>query len=163
MKKGYTLIETVAAFLLIGVMVLSVAVSLVPITEGFSQTIRNSDSAQKAMLAYARMTSELITITNVVSGTSQAVTYDLLDPDGVGVRRTLSWSGVSGDSLLLDNVPLSDDVARFELSYARKPGLPAQATWFEGARLIGVRLDTRQTTSIYSNRIAPRNLAGGGG
>jgi len=163
MKQGYTLIETVAVFLLMAVMVLSVAVSLVPMSEGFSQTVLNSDSAQKAMLACARITSEFMTITNIVSGNARSLTYDLLDPDGIGVRRTLSWSGSPGDFLLLDDVPLSDDVARFELHYAQTPESPPQPVWFSEARMIGFRMDTRQTTTIYSNRVAPRNLAAEGG
>lgn len=163
MKKGYTLIETVAVFLLIAVMMLSVAVSLVPMSDGFSQAIRNSDAAQKSQLAWMRISSEFTSISNVVAGSSQSITYDFLDPAGNTLRRTLSWSGLPGDALLLDNIPLTDDVADFSLNYALAPGAPGQPSWFAGARLIGIELQTLQATATYSNRIAPRNLIPGGG
>lgn len=163
MKRGYTLIETIAVFLLIAVMMLSASVALVPMSDGFSQAIQNSDAAQKAQLAFMRLASELTTISNVAASSAQSLTYDFLDPTGVSVHRTLSWSGLPGDALLLDQVPLTDDVADFGLGYASAPGAPTQPVWFSGARLISIRLETLQAAAVYSNHIAPRNLSSGGG
>lgn len=160
MKQGFTLIETIAVLLLIAVMMLSAAVALVPLSEGFTQAIQNADTAQKAQLALARISRECITITNVASGSAHAMTYDFLDPEGMGIRHVLSWSGVPGDPVLLENVPLMDGVAGFELRYAASPGSPGQSSWFEGARMILLRLETMAAPAVYTNRISPRNIQG---
>ena len=150
MKTAFTLIEVVATLLLVAILAVSVAISLLPMAQGLMQVRDNTAAAQKARLAMARIAREFTTITNVVSSGSGAITYDFLVPNGnwYAVRRhTLSWSGSAGAPLLLEGVPLSDDVANFSLSYA--PGPPP---------VIGILLQSQEGGQAFRTGIAPRNM-----
>lgn len=158
MKKAYTLIEMIAVLLLVGVLVLSATVALVPLAQAFLQVRQNSDAAQKSCFALARITRELTTVTNVVSGTSRSITYDLLDEHGVLRRRTLAWSGVAGTPLTLEGVPLMDDVGSLEFRYFTLPGESALAAWTPQCREIETALGLASVGSSYTLRIRPRNV-----
>ena len=115
MKKGFTLIEVIATLLLVAILAVSMVISLLPMTQGLMQVRANTGTAQKARLAMSRIAREFTTISNVVSSGSSAITYDFLVPSGnwyATLRHTLSWNG---DELLLEGVPLCDDVAGFDL------------------------------------------------
>ena len=47
MKRGFTLIELVAVLLLVGVLVASSVVSLIPVAEGLVQARRNATALRK--------------------------------------------------------------------------------------------------------------------
>ena len=150
MKKGFTLIEVIATLLLVAILAVSVAISLLPMTQGLMQVRDNAAAAQKARLAMARLTRELTTISNVVSSGSGGIMYDFLVPAGnwyATRTHTVSWSGTPGAPLLLEGVPLSDDVANFSLSYA--PGPPP---------VIDIVLQSQVGGNVFSTRIAPRNM-----
>jgi hypothetical protein len=158
MKRAYTLIETVAVMLLVGVLVLSATVALVPMAEAFLQAKQNADALQKVGLATARITRELTTITNVVSGTDRVLRYDHLDEQGLPRQHVLAWSGAAGAPLLLDNVILLDDVQYFELRYYGMPGEAYQSVWTAASREIEVGLGLRKAPGAYTLRIRPRNV-----
>lgn len=160
MKRGFTLIEMIAVLLIVGVLAFATAVALVPMAEGYLQVRDNADAAQSMAFATARLTREFSSITNVVSGTARAITYDHLDQDGLLRRRTLEWSGTPGTSMTLDDVPLLDDVGDLEFRYYTAPGQPAQAAWTGTSREIETSL--RLVTDIHPCvlRIRPRNLRG---
>lgn len=150
-KQGFTLIEIVATLLLVSILAASVVISLLPMTEGLMQVRDNASAAQKARLAMARLSWEFTTITNVVSSGPRTLTYDFLVPAGnwyASLRHTLSWSGTPGEPLLLEGVPLSDDVAQFGLAYSVATPLA-----------IDVVLQSQVGVHSFSNRIVPRNLA----
>ncbi len=152
MKKGFTLIEIIATLLLVAILAVSVAISILPMTQGLMQVRVNTAAAQKARLALVRLSREFTTITNVASSSSSAITYDLLVPsDGwyAALHRTLSWSG---DELRLNGATLCDDVADFNLAYA--PGPPP---------VIHVTLTMADAMggNSYSNTISPRNIPAG--
>ena len=150
MKAGFTLIEMIAVLILVSILVSSATLSFVPMAEALTQVRTNTRAMQKSRLAMGRLTREFTTITNVVASGSGAITYDFLVPNGnwYAVRRhTLSWSGSAGAPLLLEGVPLSDDVANFSLSYA--PGPPP---------VIGILLQSQEGGQAFSTGIAPRNM-----
>lgn len=96
MKTAFTMIEVIATLLLVSILALSVAISLLPITQALMQVRANADTAQKARLAMSRISRELTTVTNVVSIGESDITYDFLVPVGAwyAVRRhTLAWDG----------------------------------------------------------------------
>ncbi len=157
MKKGFTLIETIAVLLLVGILAAATLISLLPMTAGLQQVRANTASAQKARLAMARLAWEFTTISNIVSSGPTAITYEFLLPNSdntwyVARRHSLSWGG-AGTPLVLqdvaDNVSatLSDDVANFNLDYAAGPPLA-----------IDVTLQSLLGGNTYSNRIVPRNI-----
>lgn len=152
MKTGFTLVEMAATLLLVGILAVSVTISLLPMSQALMQVRDNSAAAQKARLAMARITREFTTISNVVARSPSAITYDFLVPTNntfVSLRHTLSWNGT--DLMLQPGaaaaVPLSDDVANFSLGYELGPPL-----------VIAVVLESRAGGNSYSNRIAPRNM-----
>ncbi len=158
MKKGFTLIEVIAVLLLVGILVLASTIALLPMVEGFMQASRNVDAAQKSHLAMSRIVREITTITNVVAGSRNTLTYDFLDPSGASLRRTLTWSGDAGAPLTLNGVPISDDVAGFEFRYYTHSGGTATPVWTDESMLIEVVLSTRSGGDTYTNRIRPRNI-----
>lgn len=162
MNRGFTLIELIVVLLLVGILALSFAISLLPMSEALELTRTNAAVAQKSRLAFARLAREFTTITNVVSSDAHSLTYEFLDPSGTAHLHALAWSGTPGDSLQIDGVPLSDDVADFELRYYAVPGGAAQANWATNSRLIEVVLESLATGDRYTNRVAPRNIGGGG-
>ena len=154
MKKGFTLIELIATLLLVALVGLSAVISMLPMAEGLMQIRDNAGAAQKARLALARISREFTTISGVVSSGPNAITYDFLVPAGAWyatVRHTLSWSGTPGDPLLLEGVPLTDDVADFALAIFDAPG-PA-TNW-----VVAVVLQSQVGSQAFSNRIVPRNI-----
>lgn len=157
MKKGFTLIEIIAVLLMVSFLALIATISLLPMTEGFFQIRRSAEGIQKTHLALARIGRELITITNVVAAGQHTLTYDFLDPAGDPHRRTLSWNGADAP-LLLNAVPLSDDVGTFELRYYATPDGAAASSWTADSRLIEFSLGTTTGPHLYTARIQPRNL-----
>ena len=154
MKNGFTLIEILATLVLVAVLAVSLVISLLPMTEGLMQVRANADAAQKARLAMARLSREFTTITNVASWSAHAIHYDFLVTSGAwhATRsHTLAWSGTPGDPLLLEGVPLTDDVADFALAVYDAPG--AATNW-----VVAVALQSQVGIHAFSNRIVPRNI-----
>ncbi|MGD9780879.1 MAG: type II secretion system protein J [Kiritimatiellia bacterium] len=159
MKKGFTLIEVVATLLLVAILAVSVVISMLPMTQGLMQVRANTSTAQKARLALSRIGREFTTITAIVSSSPDGITYDFLVPAGswyATLRHTLSRSG---DELLLEGIPLCDDVADFDLSldYAAGAPFPVIGILLSLQNVVGG--DTYATS--YSNQIAPRNMLAG--
>ncbi|HMP73826.1 MAG TPA: prepilin-type N-terminal cleavage/methylation domain-containing protein [Kiritimatiellia bacterium] len=157
MKQGFTLLEIIAAMILLSVVVLSTTLAIVPITEALFQTRQNVHSAQKTQLAVSRIVREFTTITNIVASSSTSITYDFIDPAGASLNRTLSWGGNSGNPLLLDNIPLSDDIAAFELRYLTPAGAEF-ASWNNNTVFITVRIQPLNSPTLFQTRVFPRNM-----
>jgi prepilin-type N-terminal cleavage/methylation domain-containing protein len=159
MKHGFTLIEVLVVCLLLSALALPLFISLVPVTEGLAIARVNADAGQKVRLAAARLSREFTTISNVVAGSAQNLTYEFLDPAGVSWQRQVSWSGIAGDPLTLNGVSLSDDVGWFELRYFEEPGSTRQGAWFPEAKGLEMVLECDATGDRFTNCIAPRNLS----
>ncbi len=155
---GLSLVEMLVVLLLVGALVSMSGLLLAPIVGTFMNAREASELMHESQLAMSRISRELTTITNVVSGTSVAITYDTLDSGGVAYRRTLAWSGAPGAPLLLNANTLMGGLQRFQLSYLDAVGAAAQSTWGVDSTLIEVALDTGVAGSIYTNRFYPRNL-----
>jgi prepilin-type N-terminal cleavage/methylation domain-containing protein len=161
MNKGYTLIELVAVLVLVGVLAASATVSLLPMAEGLMLARANTTTLRKIQLAATRIGQEFATLAEVVSGDLRSITYDFYIPAAGGYatnRHTLSWSGVSGDDLMLQGVALSDDMADFALNYYSSSGTAVSAV---NAHIIEVVLESLETGTRLTNRIAPRNVSVG--
>ena len=156
MNRGFTLIEIIAVLVLVVFLTATAAISLVPMAQGLMQVRENAVSLQKSRLAFARISREFTTISNVVSGTAQTIVYWFVDSTKAGHRRTLSWSGTAGEPLRLNGIPLMDDVVGFQLSYYANSGGSAQASWTTNSRAIEMILQT--PLGGHTNRIVPRNV-----
>jgi len=154
-KAGFTLIEMVVVVLLVGLLVFSVAMSVLPATEGLLLVRRNVAAAQKAQLALGRLVREFTAITNVVAGAAQSLVYDMVADSGVVQRRTDAWS--DGWALALNGIPLSDDVARFALGYYETADGSALASWNASVQLIEISLQSRDIpVRTFVNRVCLR-------
>ncbi len=155
-KSGFTLVEMVAVFLLVAILGTSIFISIIPMAEGLSQVRLNTNAAQKARLAMARMSRELTTVTNVVSSSGSSISYNFLVPAGVSsysvMHHTLAWGGSPGDPLMLEGEPLCDEVQNFSLTYT--PGPPPAID-------LVLTMVSEAGGNTYSNRIIPRNILNG--
>lgn len=156
-QQGFTLIEIIAVLLLVGTLAATVMVSLVPMVQGLAQVQTNTETAQKARLAMARIERELTTITDIAAFGTATITYRFLVPLSgdtyAEVSRILSWDGV-GSPVTLDGVPLVDHVAHFELN--RVPGPPESID-------VTLVMNNGVGTDAYTTRVVPRNILNGGG
>ncbi len=156
-RKGMTLIEIVAGLLLLGLLGISFVLAVVPVTQGLFMTRGSVEATQKTHLALTRLVREFTVITNVVSGSGQSIVYGVDDALGIGGQRTVSW--IPGESLLLNGVPLTDDVASFGLWYYAAPGGSGQQNWDNDMRIVEIRLRPQSFDAVvFTNRVYLRGL-----
>ena len=159
MKRGFTLIELVAVLLLVGVLVASSVVSLIPVAEGLVQARQNATALRKSRLAFARLSREFAAITNVSLGGPHTIQYVFLDSARTLYLRSLTWSGPPGEPLMLSGRPLTDDVGDFRLRYYDRPdGAGYASSWSTNTRLVEVQLQSLATGDSLALRLSPRNV-----
>jgi len=74
-QQGFTLIEVIAVLILMGIVALALATTLVTAVEGYLFTKDSADGAQKAQLALARISKELLRASAISTATSTTVAY----------------------------------------------------------------------------------------
>ena len=157
-RAGFTMIELIAVIVLVGALTIAAGMVMIPMVNAMRVAQQNVDSLQKAQFALARITRELTTVSNVVSGTARAMTYDTLDSTGQPHRHTLAWSGTAGEPVTLDGAPLTDDVSQFGLSYFAAPGSTPASTWSASLPNVRVVLGLGNTPMTFTNGVHMRNL-----
>ena len=156
-RRGFTLIELVMVLLLAGLLAGGFILAVVPVTQALLLVREHDGSVQKAQHMFARLSRELVLATNVVSGTSQILVYDFIDPAGIVRRRTLQ--GGQGALVTLDGVALFDDAASFSLGYRSAPGAPVQGAWSTSSRLVEIVLQSQAVSgTVFTNRVYMRNV-----
>lgn len=146
-RHGVTLIELVVVMLLAGVLAVSASLAVLPVTEGLLIVRRHVESAQKMQFVMNRLSRELSMATNVVSGDSVGIIYDV----PAGLRR-LQW--VADDALYLNDIPLLDDVEGFRVNYYAATDQPALSDWDESVRLVEIVLQAPFSSgNVYTNRV----------
>ncbi len=156
-RSGYSLIELAAVLLLAGLLATGFILVVVPVTQGFLLMRGHTDSAQKAQHFFNRMYQELVTATNVVSGTAQTLVYDRRGEGGQSQRRTLHWEG--GSVVTLNDIPLYDNVGAFALRYYTTADSAPQDDWTGTSRLIEIVLQSQiGSGTLYTNRVYMRNV-----
>ena len=157
-NRGFSLIEVLAVLLLVGVFVAFTGLLFGPVVQTFINARRATEIMHDSQLAMARISRELTTVTNVVSGSSLSITYDTLDSSGISHRRNIAWSGTPGSALLLNGNTLIDDLQQFSFSYLNNVGSPRQSSWGIDSTIIEVFMDIGIAGSSYTNRFYPRNI-----
>jgi prepilin-type N-terminal cleavage/methylation domain-containing protein len=154
-QKGFTLIEIIAVLLLVGTLAAAILTSLVPVIQGLAQVQTNTETAQKARLAMARMERELTTITEIVSSGGASITYRFLFPVSMDaytiITRTLEWNG-PGNPVRLDGVPLVDSLLNFEINH--EPGPPHAID-------LTLVMNNSVGADTFTTRVVPRNILNG--
>ena len=116
-KYGFTLIEVIAALIIIGILATIMSVGVGKIFQGYLLTKDNSETTMRAQLALSRVMKELSCIDGVSSGSKTSITYSYTR-NGVSIpNRTLSWAGSATAPLQLGSSILTQDVNDFELTY----------------------------------------------
>ena len=109
-QQGFTLVEVIAVLLLMGIVALALATTMVTAVEGYLFTKDSADAAQKAQLALARISKELLQATAVTTATSTIVAYTtpagsfqiVKNNDVITLQKT--DSPVYGPQTMIDNV-----------------------------------------------------------
>lgn len=116
----FTLVEMIAALVLIGLGAAVAATAFASLSHGFVRAQSSVELGQKAQLAVTRMTKEFTFVKHDASGPiiavtgNRSVTYTSRRDDAA---HTLAWSGVTGAPLTLDGATLAGGVASFQVTY----------------------------------------------
>lgn len=176
--KGFTLIETVAVLLIVGVIAAVAGVGIVSGVRGFVQAREASTMAMEAQLAFDRITREVLELVDVpADSTATRLVVRNVGAGGAGqfdrsieyvanareIRIANGAQGAQNGDTLINNV------TAFSLTYWQEDD--SSATWSAGTdpRLLsGVDVTFTLaapggTTRTFSNRIVPRNNENRGG
>ncbi len=74
-QQGFTLVEVIAVFLVMAIVALALATTMVTAVEGYLFSKDSADGAQKAQLALARISKELLQATAISTASSTIVAY----------------------------------------------------------------------------------------
>lgn len=151
-RKGYSLIELVAALVIMGFVGALAGMGLVNIVEGFDLVRRATDSTQKAQFAVARMVKEFTIAESVVYPLSQAgdITFDIRTLSGNETHRFYQ----QGDAIYFQNTTIS--AQSYTLTDKVKPG-GFVVTYTPSSREISITLSLEDSPKIFSTKVFHRN------
>lgn len=118
-NKGFTLIEVIVTLILVGIMATVAGMGLVTATRGYLFASNNNTLAQKGQLAMARVTRELMEVTDIsaIAIAPTSVTYKRLETVGNTTSEITRTIGLVANRLKLDGLDLVDHVQSFNLTY----------------------------------------------
>ena len=158
-QKGFTLIETIAVLILVGIIVVFAGMGITSVIQGYLLTKMNAETTQKGQVTLTRLVKEFTVISSVDSGASSATSITFTSyKQGVAGTHVVSWVG---DNLLLDGDILTDHVSGFDLGYYDSYNGTKQSTWTSTRKMIEITLSIRganDVISVFTDRVAPRNL-----
>ena len=157
-EAGFTLIEVVVTLVLVGIMAAVAGMAIVQGVQGYVFARENATTTQKAQLAMARMSLELLELTDVTTAAGNQIVYDR----DSGSHTITFASGI----VTIDGDVLVDDVDSLSLSYWKSDGTTA---WVQGTDPIGdlstiqivlvlSRPDTDIGTISFTTTIHPRYI-----
>ena len=174
-EQGFTLIETIAVILLVGIISAVLGMAIVQGVKSYVFGRTNVAISQKARLALARMDRELRAITEIDDITSNGTCIRYKRETAALEFRTI---GIEADSLRMNVIdgsdapcpsagnpgsPLLDNVSSFTLQYEDDAGNlgPNPPPLLENLRAVHIeltvsRIDSNRTES-FSAVISPRN------
>ena len=159
-EKGLTLIEVIVTLVLVGITAALAGMWIVSVANGYIFAKMNMGTTQKAQLAMTRLTKEFKAISAVTAWPAGGITYTRADiSSGSLAGQTVL---LSGSVLQLNGNTLTDGVSAFTLAYCDNTS--CAASWTDAtSRFIEITLtltgaDNVQSTSTFTQRVAPRNL-----
>lgn len=145
MKKngGFTLLEVIVVLILIGIIGVVAGMGIVRGVEGYIFARDNSSMTQKAQLALARMTREMVEISSVTAAGTTSIDFTSsrgvrkIGLDGLTIKVAEDATTLTNGDILVDNVYSGG----FTLNYFKYNGT-AWVTWgsTEDIKLLG-RID----------------------
>ena len=107
-QKGFTLIEIIAALVIMGFVMLAAGMGFVQAVEAYIFAKENAEISQKTSMALSRMTVELMNCTEIESATSSSIEYYTTAGSLDDEKRTLEFKS---SGILLNSYALIDNVA----------------------------------------------------
>ncbi|MBI5586394.1 MAG: type II secretion system protein [Deltaproteobacteria bacterium] len=159
--RGFTLIEIIVAMTIMGLLVLLGSFGLQSAVDGYTLARDNAHLSQKAQAALDRMAIEFASITfngaqsryNIITGNNSSLTYTA-NFGGADENHTIA---LGGSQVQLDNIPLTDIVGAFQLTYMNSNGAVVGGAVDPAVRIIGVSLTLNGPngiTRIFNTRVA---------
>lgn len=116
-QKGFTLIEVIVSFIMIGVLMAIAGFAFSKITAGYAQAKENSEDTQKIQVAMARIAKEFDMITGISAITATSITYTITG----NITNTFALSGstvqITGINPVIPSATLINNVTAFTLGY----------------------------------------------
>ena len=160
-EKGFSLVEIIAAIVILGLLAVFITTGTVRIIEGYFFSRDNSDTAMRGQIAITRISKELRSIEKVNFGVKRSMSYSYKRNGKTVSGRTLFWSGITSAPLMLDQNILVDNVTDFEITYHQGYNDQGNNIWSENKKIIGITLKLKGASdhiSLFSTRILSRNL-----
>ena len=148
-SKGYSLLELIAALVLMGFLIAIAGSGLADMVAGYNIVKRASEASQKAQFAMSRMIKEFTITESVGAVASGDITYDILTIAGRETHRLYQQGG----NLYFENITvdpghghvLTDDVTNFTVTYD------------SGTREIGLTLSMSDSPRVFVTSVYHRN------
>lgn len=162
--NGFTLIEIIAAVLLVGVISFSIGMGIVQAINGYAFAKQNTETLQKGQSAMARLVKEFNNITYISALTLTSLQFST-DPGNVGMNTVL----LDGTAIKMNGDILTDSVKKFELKYydsfdffstILQPYLSAPATP-SSVKIVDIEftlIGANNSDAVFRDRVALRNL-----
>lgn len=163
-QAGFSLIEMIIVFVLIGIMGAGAGLGLSNILNGFVLSKEAAATASKGQLALLRLSREFRVIKSVTSASATSITFVAKhgDTDAQNRNYTIAQSGLNitmHDGTNTDT--LVDQANNLTLAYYDTYNSAAQTTWSNTRKIIQVSITLNgpnNTTQTFTTRMAPRNL-----
>lgn len=163
-QAGFSLIEMIVVFVLIGIMGAGAGLGLSNIVNGFLLSRDAAATASKGQLALLRLSREFRVIKSVTNASATSIQFVAKhgDTDAQDKSYTVTKSGLTitmNDGASTDI--LTDQVNALTLAYYDTYNGATQTTWSNSRKLIQVTITLNgpdSTTQSFTTRVAPRNL-----
>ncbi|MEN6422817.1 MAG: type II secretion system protein, partial [Smithella sp.] len=168
-QKGFTLMEVIVTLVLVGILAALGGMGIVQAVKGYVTVRENSATSQKAQMAMARITREIVELNNIsastVSSTVLPITnisqIDKVTGSIVG-DRVIEFDAAN-KTVRINNDTLIDGVSNLTFTYYSD-----NATWTYGSYVnllsaVGVNMTLTNPSMTFQTVVAPRNNGNMGG
>ncbi|NDY56391.1 type II secretion system protein [Desulfovibrio sulfodismutans] len=157
-QRGFTLIEIIAALVLMGILAATVFNFMGQAVRGFFIARDALAITQKAQIAMNRMRIEFTYLASVSASSSTSITYTAEFPSGTETHTITTAAG----QLTYDGVALVDGVGGCTFAYYDDPSAAADTSFdATNTKLIGITLtmqDSDGVTATFTTRVAPGKI-----
>jgi prepilin-type N-terminal cleavage/methylation domain-containing protein len=161
-QRGFTLIEIIAALVLMGILAATVFGFMGQAVRGFFIARDALEITQKAQVALNRMRIELTYLvrTPAPSGNSTSISYTA-DFSGTLENNAFAYDA-GGNRITWNTATLVDDVGGLTFAYYDEPGGTASSSFQSTTKLIGITLvmqDSDGNTATFTTRVVPGKIS----
>jgi len=160
-QRGFTLIEIIAALILLGILAVTVFGFMGQAVRGFFIARDALAITQKAQIALNRMRIELTYLEKTPSptGTATSLSYTAIISGGTE-NNTIAYDA-GGNRITWNTATLIDDVGGLTFAYYDAPTSSPTSSYQSTTNLIGITLimlDADGNTATFTTRVAPGKI-----